>query len=64
MEQTVGPQVKLKPNIFPRYLFVAEVGGGGGGFFLVCEDFARMIDNPFPACVSFFFFLFYFSSGD
>ena len=31
-------------------------GGGGGGFFLACEDFGRMFDNLFPACVFFFFF--------
>ena len=28
---------------------------GGGGSFLVCEDFGRMCDNSFPACVFFFF---------
>ena len=31
--------------------------GGGGGIFLACEDFGRMFDNSFPACVSFFLFL-------
>ena len=29
--------------------------GGGGGFFLMCEDFGRMIDNPFPAFTFFSF---------
>ena len=30
--------------------------GGGGGFFLACEDFGRMFNDPFPACAFFFFF--------
>ena len=30
--------------------------GGGGGFFLMCEDFGRMFNSSFPACVFFFFF--------
>ena len=27
------------------------VVGGSGGFFLECEDYGRMFDNSFPACV-------------
>ena len=30
-------------------------GGGGGGFLLECEDFWRMFDISFPACVFFYF---------
>ena len=30
-------------------------GGNGGGFFLAFEDFGRMFDHSFPACVFFFF---------
>ena len=32
-------------------------GGGGDGLFLACEDFGRMFDNSFPACVFIIFFL-------
>ena len=35
-------------------------GSGGGGFFLACEDFGRMFDHSFPACVFFWFFFFVF----
>ena len=35
--------------------------GGGGGFFIACEDFGRMFDHSFSACVFlFFFFVFFF----
>ena len=37
---------------------------GSGGFFLVCEDFGRMLDNLFPACGFFSCFLFFFYTGD
>ena len=28
--------------------------GGGDGFFLACDDFGRMFDNSFSACIIFF----------
>ena len=34
-----------------RIAYFLWCGGGGGGCFLACEDFGRMFDNSFPACV-------------
>ena len=57
----------LRPPFTPlfQYMFTAMCYGGGAGFLLGYEDFGRMFDNSFPACVFLVcFFKWRFLSGD
>ena len=42
-------------SLFLRFSAKSSDGGGGGGgrFFLPCKDFARRVDDSFPACAFF-----------
>ena len=60
MDVTVRNRVAIEKLLCVKIIFSFVViqlqfGGGGGGFFRACEDFGRMFDYSFPACVFLFF---------
>ena len=58
VQSTVSGESSYNPVMQPFYANDGgSGGGGGGGFFLACEDFRRLFDCSFLACVFFFFFL-------